>query len=57
MVWPSFVIRILSVFVNSQVNFLHCFVYQFVEFVGRVFDPYVEIVCSKEGVHLFRIFV
>ena len=37
--------------------FLHCFVYQIVEFFGRVFGQYVEITGSKEGVHFFRIFV
>ena len=44
-------------FVNNQVTFLHCFVYQIVEFFGRVFGQYVEIIGSKEGVHFFGIFV
>ena len=57
MLRPSFVLRVLSVFVNNQVTFLHYFVYQIVEFFGQVFGQYVEIIGSKAGVHIFRIFV
>jgi len=41
---PSFVLKVLSFFVNNQVTFLHCFVHQIVEFFGRVFGQYVEII-------------
>jgi len=50
------VLRILCVFVNNQVTFLHCFVYQLVEFVGLVIGQCAEIIGSKEGVHFLRIF-
>ena len=49
MVRPSLVLRVLSVFfVNNQVTFLHCFVYQIVEFFGRVFGQYIELTGIKE---------
>ena len=37
-------LKVLSFFVNNQVTFLHCFVHQIVEFFGRVFGQYVEII-------------
>jgi len=40
-------------FVNNQFTFLHCFVCQIVEFFGRVFGQYDEIIGSKNGVHFF----
>ena len=48
MLRPSFVLRVLSVFVNNQVTFLYCFVYQIVEFFRRVFGQYIEIIGIRE---------
>jgi len=42
------VLRILSVFVNYQVTFSQCFLYQFVEFVGRVFDQHDELLAVRK---------
>jgi len=44
----SFVLRVIPVFVNNRVTFLHCFVYQIVELFGRVFGQYIELIGIKE---------